>query len=371
LGCEPNFNEVLVDSRCQIHRITNPVIQIQDRLRPIRFLYKLSVTLTNGLLWPDFYRGWAKRLFRRFKKNVGEYDRVVAFVFPPSVYLAEKYGLIDKKWIFDLQESVSPQFNQVPRRSPLQRGLTPKLFEMEKAALHSSGGVVFTANTNRLKYIEEGLVPIGSNEHIPYFYDSEVFKANSTVISDGFKIFYFGGFDWQGNRTPEVFLKSLAAFFQLVPEARDETEFVFYGAWLKEHDYLIDDLNLRDVVYIHAAVSYEDYLNKIKSAPVLLLVVAADHNLFMPSKIVDYFGSKRPILAYVPEGSEVFKILLDAKMSESTVVPNDIDGGTQAIVALWKLYVEGCLRGEGGETNFWSSEVQLNKYIELVDDLGA
>ena len=100
-----------------------------------------------------------------------------------------------------------------------------------------------------------------------------------------------------GTSCPETFLRAFAQFLQRYPEARPKSRFLFYGNWLPEHNKFIEALNLADVVSLQVSVPYEQYLEKLKASPVLLLVVSSMHNFFMPSKIVDYFGAGRPILA--------------------------------------------------------------------------
>jgi len=246
---------------------------------------------------------------KRMKKE-GEYDRVIAFIFPPSVYLHAKKGLVDHRWIFDLQESVTPQYKIVPRRSKIQKLRMPALIRLEQKALHQAGCVVFTATTNQKAYIDNGLVPEHKTRHIPYFYDSEVFDHSETETPNGFEIRYFGTFDWRGSRSPRVFLQSLARFLEQHKEAREVTSFTFYGTWLAEHNSMIEELGLTDVVDIKEGVPYDEYLEKVRSAPVLLLVVSAEHNLFMPSKIVDYFGAARPILAFLPKAVSIPQIMM-------------------------------------------------------------
>jgi hypothetical protein len=114
-------------------------------------------------------------------------------------------------------------------------------------------------------------------------------------------------------------------------------------------------------------VSYEEYLEGVRRSPILLLVVASAHDLFMPSKIVDYFGAKRPILAFVPGGSEMKQVLSNAGMSEFTVFEKDVEGGCGAIERLWKLHRSSGLAVAGGMAEFWSSKTQIPKYLELFE----
>lgn len=369
LGCEKGVIEPIAHPGLNIHRQVDLVVNGFQKLKRFNTLHRAVVSLVAAFVWPDFYALWSRRVIKRIIK-AKPYDRVVCFVFPPSVYLAaKKNGLIDHTWVFDLQESVTPQYALAPRRSPLQKRRLPELKKLEKRALSQAGKVVYTAETNRRAYIEQGLVTDQKTEHIPYFYDAPVFDLAKQHISELFEIRYFGTFDWSGSRSPKVFLTSLADFLKKYPDARTKTRFSFYGTWLAEHDGLIKDLGLEDVVQIQAAVPYEKYLDLVMNAPVLLLVIAAEHNLFMPSKIVDYFGAARPILAYVPRESEMRSVLEEAGMAGQAMDETDVTSGVKALESLWHTYCAGSFDSVDANTGYWSSAVQVPRYVALLKDL--
>jgi hypothetical protein len=90
----------------------------------------------------------------------------------------------------------------------------------------------------------------------------------------------------------------------------------------------------------------------------------------MPSKIVDYFGARRPILAFVPRESEMRHVLEQAGMSDFACDEFDVEAGAKALERLWELYQAGQLNCDSEKTGFWSSEVQIPKYVDLVRGLG-
>lgn len=368
IGVDPGQDESISVAGLRVFRCDDPVQRWQRLLRGHPALIKLLAVLSNGGLWPDYCAPWARRAFRRLP--TGGYDRVLAFVYPPSTLLAGNVpGLVDQRWVFDYQESVSPQFKMQPRNSPLQRFLTPRLARLERRTLHQAGRVVFTADSNRRAYVAAGLVEEGLTGHVPYFYDDVVFRE-AGVVESGFDICYYGGFDLHGDRNPVAFLRSLARFLEVHPEARAETRFVFHGNWLAAHDRYVTELGLGDIVRLKAAVPYEDYLVGVRRSPVLLLVVAAAHNLFMPSKIVDYFGAKRPILAFVPRESEMRRVLEAAGMASCACDERDVAGGAEALGRLWADYRSGRLDVRGDNTSQWSSEVQIHRYLAILEAAG-
>ena len=366
LACAPDAAESLVHPELSVIRVDDPVDRVRRKFARFNKLNRCVSMLFAGTLWPDQYSRWAKRVYRRHL-DPGKYDRILVFVFPPSAYLARKK--IGPKWVFDLQESVTPQFRKLERRSPLQRWRLPALERLERDALHAAGRVVFTANTNRRAYIDAGLVDEARTEHVPYFFDAGFFSSDQPPTSEGFEVHYFGTFDWRGSRSPAVFFEALSAFLKEVPEAREQTRFVFRGSWFQGHDELVTRFGLEDVVDIRPAVSYDDYLRLLRSSPVLLLVVAPEHNLFMPSKIVDYFGARRPILALVPPDSEMRAVLDEAGMGAYAADDDDVTGCLRALNVLWEQYRDSGLDQDAGNREKWSSSVRLPGYVRMLEEL--
>ncbi len=369
IGVAVDQPEVIIHPKLRILRDGDPVWRLQGKLRKMRLggLAKILGFAANGLLFPDFCALWARKTFRKLKREKGNYDRVLAFVYPPSVLLSGDYGIVDRSWVFDFQESVTPQFERFPRKSFFQRMMLGRLKRLEKKALHAAGRVVFTADSNRFTYVERGTVPAERTEHLPYFYDEVAFCAPGET-GKRFEIGYYGNFDLTGARSPEIFLRSLAGFLERFSEARQATRFVFYGSWLSRHDSYVEELGLRDVCEINEAVPYEQYLQRLQTSPVLLLIVAPEHNLFMPSKIVDYFGARRPILAFVPEGSEMRGVLENAGMAQYSCQNDDVEQGIDALRRLWEAYQAGPLKVDEKKTSGWASSALVPKYLQILEE---
>lgn len=365
IGLATPVNESFRHPALRVVRHSDPPERFYRRFSRHPVLFRMVGLTMSGLCWPDLHLFWSLRALSACR-NTTSYDRVLVFIHPPSLLLLGWTRRVRKNWIFDYQESVTPDWRIHPRRSPLNRTAFPLLVNLEKRVLHQAGCVVFTAESNREAYLREGLVGKTPTAHIPYFYDADAFRGPAEPIADRFQIAYLGVFDWRGARNPAAFLHALARFLETTPEARPHTTFLFHGDWLPEHDRFITELRLQDVVSIRPPVPYDEYLKIIKRSPILLLVVAPEHNLFMPSKIVDYFGVRRPILAFVPRESEMRRVLEAAAMTDYVCDESDVAAGAAALGRLWARYQQGTLDGGEGNTAFWSSEVQVPRYVELM-----
>jgi len=367
MGMPSEAGETVTHPKLRIVRLDDSMEQLLRWARPHPLLYRTVALSLAGMMWPDVYARWAKTVFRSMASDTPA-DRTLAFVLPASVLLAGRFpGLVDRNWTFDYQESVTPQYRKMKRRSPLQRRLQPRLEALERDTLHQAGRVVFTADTNRRAYVEAGLVDEVATAHVPYFYDAPAFSGAAPAAGPEFEIVYFGTFDWHGARSPETFLRALAAFLSRTPRAQLQTRFTFYGHWLAEHNRIVDELGLRARVSIHPPLGYGEYLQKLRRCPMLLLVVAPEHNLFMPSKIVDYFGAGRPIVAFVPPDSEMHRVLDAAGMLEFVSAERDVDGGIRALEKLWARHQAGTLAARSEKVQAWSSETLIPRYVQLVE----
>ncbi len=367
IGVQSGTAETLVHPALNIRRCEDPVDRFCQLFAGMPSAYRAVSLAVHGFLWPDEFVFWSLQALQFARRHAAEYDALLLFIWPVSLLLAGcSSRLAGPRLVFDLQEAVTPFFRQMPRRSPLQRGLLPILRMLERRALQRAGRVIFTAEVNRQTYLREGLVAPDITAHIPYFYDAEAFRVPTTPAANRFQIGYFGTFDWRGARTPEAFLRALAGFLKKRPEARPQTRFLFHGQWLPEHNAFIAELQLQDVVSLQPPVPYQQYLRLLEESSVLLLVVSSQHSLFMPSKIVDYFGVSRPILAFAPRDSEMRQVLETAGMGAFASDEHDAASGAAALERLWKLHLAGRRTCDTGKTGFWSSNTQMPRYLELV-----
>ncbi len=366
LAMARDAEETVAHAGLRIFRLGDPI----ERLRlsfPRHPRFSQAVLLgVSGLLWPDRWVVWALKALRVARRLAG-YDRALVFLQPPSLLLAGRPGgVTGREWVFDYQEPLTPHLRRQGRHSPLQRMMLRPLERLEQRTLHRAGRIIFTAEINRRTYVQTGLSPATTTVHIPYFYDADEFRDPVVQMDNRFEIVYLGTFDWRGDRSPETFLRSLAGFLKRRPEARVATRFVFHGTWQSVHDRHLDELQLRDITSLGKPLGYQEYLQRLRRSPVLLLVVAAAHNLFMPSKIVDYFGACRPILSFVPPESEMRQVLESVGMEDYRCDPSDVEGGVAALDRLWCLFRSGKLILDAGKTAFWSSETQMPRYLEAV-----
>jgi glycosyltransferase involved in cell wall biosynthesis len=101
-------------------------------------------------------------------------------------------------------------------------------------------------------------------------------------------------------RTPDALLRALAALAARRSLA-SELAVTFVGTVGTSHRRLTSRLGLDGIVSFTGRVPVAESARYARSADVLLLIdAAADENLFLPSKLIDYLPAGKPILALTP-----------------------------------------------------------------------
>jgi glycosyltransferase involved in cell wall biosynthesis len=143
--------------------------------------------------------------------------------------------------------------------------------------------------------------------------------------------------------TPEYFLR---AFKQLSLERTDiasNIELHFVGFLRKENQKLIRKLNLQSFIKDHGYVNHAESIAKLKSADILWFMVGKIKNIdaILPGKVYEYIGSRKPVIACVPEGAA--KMAVSDYQASFITEPDNIEQIKNTIVEVYNLYKEGKL----------------------------
>ncbi len=135
---------------------------------------------------------------------------------------------------------------------------------------------------------------------IPEWYGGNADQAPSATLGK-VRVVHTGHF--YGPRTPLPLFRALARL-QREGDLSGRIEFILYGNMASEHADSIRREGLEGVVTVRDTIPYRESLAVMKTADALLLVDAPlatmNESVFLPSKLVDYLGSGRPILGITP-----------------------------------------------------------------------
>lgn len=149
---------------------------------------------------------------------------------------------------------------------------------------------------------------------VPHCFDLNLYEDNShsTTASNG-KYQYtwriFGSF--YGNRQPDILLQALSKI--CVPQNTNLTVEIFGSHHEKytELDTFNQTYKDRQIIY-GGQISHKSALSLMQDSDLLIVVDSTDNqeSFYLPSKIIDYFGSGKPVLSICRPGT-VQKITLE------------------------------------------------------------
>lgn len=159
---------------------------------------------------------------------------------------------------------------------------------------------------------------------LPHVFDSSCYRETTTNI-DKVEIVHTGNI--YGLRTIRYLLEALKAFDS------DKYLFKFYGKVKPEEKELVMKMGLEHQIHIYDQVSYSESLDIISSADMLLVIDAPlAESPFFPSKLADYIGANKPIIALTPQDSTTADIV--NRLSSHSLIADS--GNMDEILALLK-----------------------------------
>jgi glycosyltransferase involved in cell wall biosynthesis len=167
---------------------------------------------------------------------------------------------------------------------------------------------------------------------VPHGFDQAARRSPSPAPDEGpLRLVYTGRF-YEGIRTPEPLLRSLAALMKRRPLAHD-LRVTFVGTPVPAHARLAERLGLNGLVEFTGRVPFAESARLAASGDVLLVIDApAEDSLFLPSKLIDYLPLGKPILGLTPRAGATADVL--RLLDQPIVAPDDEAGIASAIEML-------------------------------------
>lgn len=183
---------------------------------------------------------------------------------------------------------------------------------LEKLIFYNASSLVFTASSTLSVYKDKYKKLSSKMQWIPHCYDSSIHnvkKYNALISSimnnQKINIIYFGSF--YGLRNPEKIFSALAKIENMNNGILNKFNIIFFSNLINGFSYYE---KYYTCVTFFPYVSYIESLQIMEKVDLLLLIDAnIKESIFLPSKLVDYLGSKKPIIAITPENSETRYIL--------------------------------------------------------------
>lgn len=201
---------------------------------------------------------------------------------------------------------------------------------------------------------------------IPHGYDAALYSGRGPGPREGrpFIVRYLGNF--YGVRTPEPLFKALRLLLDDTPRALDGVVVEIVGRL--DPGIAQSDAARRlpeGLVRVVPPVAYRRSLELMETADLLLLVDApATLSVFLPSKLVDYIGARRPILALTPHGAAQ---RVTAEAGFWSAPPDDVGAAAAAFATAVERVRAG--QGEAPAMPHYSADATASRLAEVLAEV--
>jgi glycosyltransferase involved in cell wall biosynthesis len=274
---------------------------------------------------PDIYRTWLKRVAPVLKERMPATpspDLLVTFGSPMSDHL---FGVAYKKqtgtpWIAHFSDPwVDDPYRKDP---PLMRRFEGCL---ERRVIEHADAVLFTSpETLDLVMAKYPKSWLRRAFYLPHCYDPARYVPCLVPDPMAYIVRYVGSF--YGRRSPRPLYAAIEEIAAQTPQLLEKVRFEIVGECLNGQGLASQYPTAARSIHVVGAVPYDESLRLMQTADCLLVIDAAsDLSVFFPSKLVDYVGTRRFILALTPPGtsarvvSELGGVVVDPSSHEAVV----------------------------------------------------
>jgi glycosyltransferase involved in cell wall biosynthesis len=308
---------------------------------PREFVRKLFNRLGQILFIPDNKISWSKAAVKKAIELIENEHFDAIFISGPPFSPFDVFGRNKNKFniplVLDYTDLwVDYQFSFY--LTPFHRLLNKK---KEHRALKASHKVIVTNRRVKEKIINEyKFLSFNDVFIIPHGYDPEDFqkvvpeqKPNDKLIITYAGLFY-------EYITPKYFLLAFRKLLKEHPEIAENIRLNFIGFLRKENQRLIKKLKIDGYVREYGYLNHHETIQKLLMSDILWLMIGKGKSAstISSSKLFEYFGTKKPIIACIPEGA-LKNFAADYKASFITD-PYDIEQIKNVFVAAYWLFKE-------------------------------
>ncbi|MEW5746947.1 MAG: glycosyltransferase [Nitrospirota bacterium] len=275
-----------------------------------------DIEIGRRLLYPLFEpqkKEWYFPAVRRLKRqDLRGYDAIISCSQPHANHLIGERlkKLTGKPWIAYL----SDPWTDNPWGEYRSKRIRAYNLALERSVIEKADAVLFTSEETLAlvmkKYPDRLSTKCGV---LPHCYVPEWYRLGASRGRDGggrTRILHTGHF--YGLRSPMPVFAALEALSRETDLA-ERAELLFFGTMEARYREFVRERKLDRVIRIMETVPYLDALSMMLSSDYLLLVDAPLKNtaesVFLPSKLIDYLGSFRPVIGITPSRGTSAKVL--------------------------------------------------------------
>ncbi len=311
---------------------------------PAEKFRKLRSKLSQFVFIPDSKIGFRKKALKKIDEiwdKYGGFELVYSTAPPYTDHLIGQE--VKKKYnvplVLDYRDAWvdSPVLNYYPTSYHRLKNI-----KLEKSVV-GSANKIFTTNRRVKEYIIDryGNIEYNDIRIIPHGYDEEDFEIASKdplPKSNRMRVAYSGSFY---TRNPKYYFDAIRLLFKSNPDLKDKIEFCFIGHVTEENRKLIKEYRIESNIILTGYLNHIDCVREIMASDILFLLISRGENedAAMPGKVGEYIGSRKPIIACIPEG--VTKKYLENYGAITFIPEEDPNDIVNAILEYYKFYEKG------------------------------
>jgi glycosyltransferase involved in cell wall biosynthesis len=239
---------------------------------------------------------------------------------------------------------------------------------MERTVIGAADQVIFVSEETRAlvmgKYPAEFME---KSRVLPHMMGYEMDALASRIDTrKKFTLCHAGEF--YGPRTPLPLFRALHRLLNENPRLAEKISIRLVGGMQEKYAQMITELKLESIVDRIKPVPYLESLEYISDADVLMIIDAPTRgpSLFLPSKIVDYFSAKHPILGITPLQGASARVIRE--MNGVVADPEDTDGIYRAILGMYSAFRDGNLEALHG---YGEEKIRQYTISRVAEDLST
>jgi hypothetical protein len=307
---------------------------------PGEFFRKLFNRISQSIFVPDNKSSWANKAFETASELLSKEDFDIIFVSIPPFSSFRMAAKLKRKFNIPLFVDYRDlwfgnQFAFYP--TPFHKYLNKK---MEYNSLRRADSIIVTNRKIKERLINYYQFLTFEDVYIiPHGFDPEDFKniqiekkPNNKMIITYSGIFY-------ETITPQYFLKAFKRITHERPDIAANIKLNFIGFLRKENRKLITKLNLQEFISDFGYLPHKEALAKVMLSDVLWMMVGRGRNdsTISSGKLFEYFGTRKPIIASVPEGA--LKSAAESYGASFITRPDNIEEIKNTIIKVYELYI--------------------------------
>ncbi|MGE5402068.1 MAG: glycosyltransferase [Ignavibacteriales bacterium] len=311
---------------------------------PPEYIRKFLSRVSKTFLIPDNKVFWSKKAYFVAKELLEKEKFDIIFVTIPPFSAFTMASKLSKEFdisLFvdyrDLWTGNQFEFNLTPLHKYLHKKMEYKALKIADKVIAVNRKVKEKLlNTFKFLTFEDVII-------LPHGFDEEDFTNVTPIPKENTKLRITHAGIFYEYITPRYFLKAFKKLSEERPDVAENIELVFLGHLRKENISLINKLGLQPYVKNLGYLDHKETIKRIISSDVLWMMVGkkANSDSHTPGKLFEYFGTRKPVIACLPEGAA--KTAAQEYGAAFITEPDNIEQIKNTLLEVHRLYKAGKL----------------------------